>query len=134
MTSIAKKAGAAVLLLMASVFAPSVSNAQFSRAVVVMSGTVRAEESALPTSVKVSIRPVGDTAREITSSTSNSQTGKYLVVLKPEKQYWVHLEADSIMTKDILITTPPADKTVQFLQDFSVVLREVEQAAKRETN
>jgi hypothetical protein len=133
--SFLQKAGAAALLVIASTIAPSVSNAQFAKAVVVMSGTVRAEDSERPTSAKVSIRAIGDTAREITSSTSNSQTGKYLVVLKPGKEYWVHIEADSILTKDVKIVTPEtADRTIQIQQDFSVVLREVEAPVKKETN
>ena len=127
MKSIVKIASAALLLMLSSIVTPNVTHAQFSHAVVVMTGTVRAEESSRPTSVKVSIRPVNDTAREITSSTSNSQTGKYLVVLKPGKEYWVHLEADSILAKDVMISTPPSDdKTVQLQQDFTVVLREVD--------
>lgn len=98
--------------------------AQFSHAVVVMKGTVRAEDNARPTSVRVSVRPAGDTGSELTSSISNKSTGKYLVVLKPGKSYWFHLEGDSIMTKDILVTTPPGDRTQQLEQDFTVVTRE----------
>jgi hypothetical protein len=104
-----------------------VSHAQFSQPVVVLRGTVFAEESAKPTSVKVSIREAGDTAREITSSTSNSETGKYLVVLKPGKKYWVHMEGDTILTKDVMIETPVADHTQQIQQDFTVVTREIEE-------
>ena len=107
-----------------------VGHAQFSQPVVVLRGTVIAEETAKPTSVKVSIREVGDTAREITSSTSNSETGKYLVVLKPGKKYWVHMEGDTILTKDMMIETPVADHTEQIQQDFTVVTREVEETPR----
>ncbi|MDP4199340.1 MAG: hypothetical protein Q8922_13595 [Bacteroidota bacterium] len=100
------------------------ARAQLSHAVVVLKGTVRSEDNAKPTSVRVSVRVVGDTAREITSSTSNKETGKYLVILKPGKSYWVHLEGDSILTKDVLITTPESEHTQQIEQDFTVVMRE----------
>jgi hypothetical protein len=106
------------------------ARAQFSRAVVLMSGTILSEESGLPTSVKVSVREAGDTAREITASTSNKETGKYLVVLQPGKKYWVHLESDSILTQDVLISTPPVAQTEKLQQDFKVVLREVEEITK----
>ncbi len=113
------------------------AHAQFSHAVVVMTGTVISEENAKPTSVKVSIREAGDTAREITRSTSNSQTGKYLVVLQPGKKYWVHLEGDSILTQDVLVSTPPVDHTEKLTQDFTVTMREVEatkQTPQQSTN
>jgi hypothetical protein len=110
---------------------PIVGHSQtFSRAVVVMSGTIHSDETGKPTSVKVSIREVGDTAREITQSTSNKETGKYLVVLQPGKKYWVHLEGDSILAKDELIDTPIVQQTQQLKRDFSVVLREAEDATK----
>ena len=102
----------------------------FSHAVVIMTGTVRSDETARPTSVQVSIREVGDTAREITRSTSNRATGKYLVILQPAKEYWVHLEGDSILTKDVLISTPPVTQTQELNRDFTVVLREIDDAAK----
>ncbi len=119
---------------LAAIFLISNPNAglsqSFSRAVVVMSGIVHSDESGKPTSVKVSIREVGDTAREITCSTSNRETGKYLVVLQPGRKYWVHLEGDSILTKDELIETPAVQQTQQLKQDFSVVLREAEEVIK----
>jgi hypothetical protein len=111
------------------------ARAQFSKPVVVLKGIVRSEETSKPTSVKVSVRIVGDTAREITSSTSNKETGRYLVVLKPGKTYWVHLEGDSVLTKDIMVTTPESDKPTQVEQDFTVALREVAAPdLKKDTN
>ena len=103
--------------------------AQFSQAVVVLKGTIRTEDSAKPPMVKVSVRMAGDTAREIsevTSSHSNSETGKYLVVLKPGKKYWVHLEGNTIMPKDIMVETPSGDQTQQIQKDFTVVAREAD--------
>src|ERR1035437_1832835 len=81
--SLTRIAGAAVLAAISFFGTPNTGRSQtFSRAVVVMTGIVRSDESAKPTSVKVSIRETGDTAREITCSTSNKETGKYLVVLQ----------------------------------------------------
>jgi hypothetical protein len=124
-----KIASAAALVAISTAFTTDVHAQTFSRPVVVMSGIVRSDETARPTSVKVSIREAGDTAQEITCSTSNKETGKYLVVLSPDKKYWVHLEGDSTLTKDVLISTPPAGQTQQFTQDFTVVLRETDDAA-----
>jgi hypothetical protein len=129
-----KIAGVAALAAISSFITPNIGQSQtFSRAVVIMSGTVRSDESTKPTSVKVSVREVGDTAREITCSTSNKETGKYLVVLQPGKKYWVHLEGDSILTKDELIETPTVQQTQQLKRDFSVVMREAEDATKAST-
>ncbi len=133
MKSFFKIASAAALIAIANLFAVTGAHAQFSRAVVVLKGTVLSEETARPTSVKVSVRAVGDTAREITSSTSNSETGKYLLILQPGKSYWVHLEGDSILAKDVLISTPTADHTQQVSQDFTVVLRQLDDATKNPT-
>ena len=124
------KIGIAALAAIGPVLFSATAKAQFSRPVVVMSGTVLSAESGKPTSVKVSVREAGDTAREITASNSNSETGKYLVVLQPGKKYWVHLESDSIMTQDVLVATPPVNQTEKLQQDFTVVLRELEEAAK----
>jgi hypothetical protein len=126
-----KIAGVAALAAISSIFVPNVGRSQtFSRAVVVMSGIVHSDESGKPTSVKVSVREAGDTAREITCSTSNKETGKYLVVLQPGKKYWVHLEGDSILAKDELVETPTVQQTQQLKRDFSVVMREAEDATK----
>src|SRR5579872_6651307 len=124
-----KIASAAALIAISSLLTTPMRAQTFSRPVIIMSGIVRSDETARPTSVKVSIREAGDTAREITCSTSNKETGKYLVVLSPEKKYWVHLEGDSILTKDMLISTPSIDQTQQLQQDFTVVLRETDDAA-----
>ena len=129
-----KIAGVAALAAISLLVAPRAGQSQtFSRAVVVMSGIVHSDESGKPTSVKVSVREIGDTAREITQSTSNKETGKYLVVLQPGKKYWVHLEGDSILTKDELIDTPMVQQTQQLKRDFSVAMREAEDATKTST-
>ncbi len=98
------------------------SKAQFSKAVVVLKGTVTAEQTGKPHSVRVSVRSAGDTAMEINASRSNSESGYYLVVLKPGKKYWVHLESDNSVAKDVLFEAPACDKTQQIVQDFTVTL------------
>ena len=100
----------------------SISNAQFSKAVVVLKGTVTAEQTHNPYSVRVSVSEAGNQALEITGSRSNSESGYYLVVLKPSKKYWVHLEGEGIVTKDELLETPAVDNTMQIEKDFSVTL------------
>jgi hypothetical protein len=96
------------------------AQAQFSKAVVVLKGVVRSEQTGKAHSVKVSVRAAGDKALELTSSKSNSESGNYLVVLQPNKKYWVHLEGEDILTKDELIETPIVNKTEQMTKDFAV--------------
>ena len=131
-SSTLKIASASALIAISSLFASASGAQTFSQPVIILTGIVRSGETARPTSVKVSIREAGDTAREITCSTSNQETGKYLVILHPDRKYWVHLEGDSILSKDLLISTPPANQTQQLNQDFTVELRDAgtETAAK----
>ena len=117
---ITKFALVAILGLVFSLLGESQANAQFSKAVVMLKGVVRSVQTGKAHSVKVSVRPAGDKALEITASTSNSESGNYLVVLQANKKYWVHLEGDDIITKDELIETPAAPKTVQMVKDFAV--------------
>ena len=97
------------------------AHAQFSKPVVMLKGTVRAEESGKPYPVKISIRSGDNKAVEITSSQSNSISGNFLVVLQPKKKYWIVLECPGAITKDELIETPDVrDNTVQMKKDFTV--------------
>lgn len=98
----------------------NVGFAQFTKVVTVVKGTVINEVTGKPISVKVSVRAVGDTATEFTASRSNSESGNYLVVLKPGKKYWFILESPEILTKDSLIETPHSDKYMQVAHDFTV--------------
>ena len=108
------------------------AKAQFSKAVVVYKGKVRNAETLDPQSVNVSVREVNNKAIEITASRSNSETGNYLVVLKPQTKYWLHIEGEGVETKDILIETPAAQgKTVNVQQDITVsVLSPIHTAKK----
>jgi hypothetical protein len=114
------KKAVVALMTMGFFLAGTQAKAQFSKAVVVLKGIVRNEQTGKAHSVKVSVRAAGDKAIELTSSRSNSETGSYLVVLQANKKYWVHLEGTDILTKDELIETPSAAKTVQMEKDFAV--------------
>jgi hypothetical protein len=106
--------------------------AQFSKAVVVYKGKVRNIETLEPHSVNVSVREINNKAIEITASRSNSETGNYLVVLKPQTKYWLHIEGQDVETDDILIETPAVTgKTVNVEQDITVsVLSPIHTAKK----
>jgi hypothetical protein len=117
------KLGAMAILGLVISLGGSQAHAQFSKAVVMLKGVVRNEQNGKAHSVKVSVRAVGDKALEITASTSNSESGNYLVILQANKKYWVHLEGADIITKDELIETPSATKTVQMDKDFAVTTR-----------
>lgn len=119
MSKVTKLAAMAILGLVISL-GGSQAQAQFSKAVVMLKGVVRNEQNGKAHSVKVSVRAAGDKALEITASTSNSESGNYLVILQANKKYWVHLEGADIITKDELIETPAATKTVQMDKDFAV--------------
>lgn len=94
------------------------ASAQFSKAVVVLKGSVINKETNTPHSVNVSVREVGNKALEITASRSNAESGKYLVVLKPQTKYWIHVEGDDVATYDELIETPAASKTQNLSKDL----------------
>ena len=117
---VTKIAAIAIIGLVFSLMGVEQADAQFSKAVVVLKGIVRSQQSGKAHSVKVSVRAAGDKALEITNSKSNSESGTYLVVLQANKKYWVHLEGDDIITKDELIETPSASKTLQMAKDFAV--------------
>lgn len=127
------KMNLAALVAVAVMAVAGQAQAQFAQAVVVMKGAVLTEDAHQPISVKVSVRVAGDTAQEITSSLSNKESGRYLVVLKPAHKYWFHLEGDSILTKDVLIETPASDRSAQIVQDIMVTAREESVARTKET-
>lgn len=121
----------AIMGVIFTLFGADQAQAQFSKAVVVLKGIVRNQQNGKVHSVKVSVRAAGDKALEITNSKSNSESGAYLVVLQANKKYWVHLEGDDILTKDELIETPAASKTVQMNKDFAVTTISVAQQANK---
>lgn len=117
----------ALIFVLGLAASANTSFAQFSKAVTVVKGTVINEATGKPIAVKVSVRSVGDTASEVTASRSNAENGTYLVVLKPGKKYWFHIESPDIITKDSLVETPQSEKYMQLVQDFSVTPLRIEQ-------
>jgi hypothetical protein len=120
MKKVTKTAVFTIVGLVFSFMVSTSANAQFSKAVVVLKGVIRNQATGKAHSVKVSVRAAGDRALEITNSKSNSESGSYLVILQANKKYWVHLEGDDIITKDVMIETPSVSKTVQMDKDFAV--------------
>lgn len=101
----------------------SEAKAQFSKPVVVFKGKVLNAQTLAPHSVRVSVREVNNKTKEITASRSNAASGNYLVVLKPQTNYWLHIEGEGVVKKDILIKTPAiADRTVTIEEDIPVSL------------
>jgi len=101
----------------------SEAKAQFSKPVVVFKGKVLNAQTLTPHSVRVSVREVNNKSKEITASRSNAASGNYLVVLKPQTNYWLHIEGEGVVKKDILIKTPAvADRTVTIEEDIPVSL------------
>ncbi len=100
-------------------FGANAANAQFSKAVVVLKGSVHNEQTGKAFPVKISIRD--EKNDEVTASQSNSITGNYLVVIQLNKKYHVHLAGEGIVTKDEVIETPVSVTTVQITKDFTIV-------------
>ncbi len=100
-------------------FGSNAANAQFSKAVVVLKGSVHNEQTGKAFPVKISI--LNEKNDEVTASQSNSITGNYLVVIQLNKKYHIHLEGEGIVTKDEIIETPTANATVQITKDFTIV-------------
>jgi len=97
------------------------SDVRFSKPVVMLTGTVHSLESGKVISVKVSIRSTENKDEEITSSVSNSESGKYLVILAPNKKYLVRLQNAAGVIKEEEIRTPRLnDQTVKIEKNFSV--------------
>ena len=114
------------LAIFTSLFSNGAAQAQFLHPVVLMQGTVRAQTTAQPTSLDVSIRDAKDTSLEVTKSHSNSVTGQYTVVLMPGKSYLVHLVSDTTRAHDEVVTTPAVDHYQKIEHDFTVASRDDE--------
>ncbi len=124
-----------ISLFVAGFVVASVSNshAQFSKPVIVMKGSVMTQDGK-PAVVRVSIHETGGTEsdndtssdvitcgiQEITAGRANSESGRYLLVLKPARKYWVHIEGTFIQSIDSLIATPKTDKSLQLERNFTV--------------
>lgn len=109
------------------------AQAQFAKPVVVMKGAVQTTDGK-PAVVRLSIHETGDATadedtssdvitcaiQEITASKANSESGRYLLILKPGKKYWIHIEGPLIASIDSLIATPKAEKPLQLERNFMV--------------
>jgi hypothetical protein len=107
--------------------------AQFAKPVVVMKGAVTTTDGK-PAVVRLSIHETGDPSadedstediitcaiQEITASKANSESGRYVLILKPGKKYWIHIEGPLIQPLDSLIATPKTDKPLQLERAFTV--------------
>jgi len=121
--SIISKITLAAALAAGLVFGTGVSHGdvKFSKPVILLQGTVHAEQTGKVYSVKVSIRSTENADQEITSSVSNSETGKYLVILAPNTKYLVRLQNAAGVMKEVSIQTPAVtNATVQVNKDFTV--------------
>ncbi|HET6401142.1 MAG TPA: hypothetical protein VFH95_07055 [Candidatus Kapabacteria bacterium] len=111
------------------------ARAQFSRPVIVMKGCVLTVDQK-PATVRLSIHETGapdnDTSdeittcaiQEITAGRANSQSGRYLLILKPDTKYWVHIEGTFVQSVDTLIQMPKTDKPLTIDQNFTVNWRQ----------
>ncbi|HZK75268.1 MAG TPA: hypothetical protein VFD13_00010 [Candidatus Kapabacteria bacterium] len=112
-------------------FGSVTAHAQFSRPVIVMKGCVLTADQK-PATVRLSIHETGaadnDTSdeittcaiQEITAGRANSQSGRYLLILKPNTKYWVHIEGTFVQSIDTLITMPNTQKPLTIDQNFMV--------------
>ena len=110
--------------------------AQFSRPVVVMKGCVQTVDQK-PATVRLSIHQAGESnvndtsdeittcgIQEITAGRANSESGRYLLILKPDTKYWVHIEGTFVQSVDTLITIPKTNKSISIDQNFVVNWRQ----------
>ncbi len=123
-------------VLFGGAFFVSTAQAQFSRPVCVMKGCVVTSDQK-PATVRLSIHQAGESAdndttgeittcgiQEITAGRANSESGRYLLILKPDTKYWVHIEGTFVQSLDTLIETPNVNKSTSLDQNFVVNWRD----------
>jgi hypothetical protein len=120
-------------------FIGSTAEAQFSRPVVVLKGCVLTADQK-PATVRLSVHETGETAadedtsneittcaiQEMTAGRANSESGRYLLVLKPGKKYWVHIEGTFVQSIDTLVQMPKTDKGLTIERNFVVNWRQTQ--------
>jgi hypothetical protein len=113
------------------------AQAQFSRPVVVLKGCVFTADQK-PATVRLSVHETGESAadedtssdittcaiQEMTAGRANSESGRYLLVLKPGKKYWVHIEGTFVQSIDTLVQMPKTDKCLSVERNFVVNWRQ----------
>jgi hypothetical protein len=117
-------------LLLSVIFLATNASAQMNP-VVLLKGTVMTADGK-PATVRLSTHETGapqaDSAdeittcaiQEITASRANSASGRYVLILKPARKYWLHMEGTFLQSIDTLIETPKSDKYVQLEKNFVV--------------
>ncbi len=115
------------------------AQAQFSRPVIVLKGCVFTADQK-PATVRLSVHETGETAadedtsneittcavQEMTAGRANSESGRYLLVLKPGKKYWVHIEGTFVQSIDTLVQMPKTDKGLTVEKNFVVNWRQTQ--------
>jgi hypothetical protein len=113
------------------------ARAQFSKPVVVLKGCVFTQD-AKPATVRLSIHETGETVaeddtsneittcgiQEITAGRANSESGRYLLILKPGRKYWIHIEGTFVQSIDSLLQMPKTDKPLTIEENFVVNWRQ----------
>jgi hypothetical protein len=117
----------------------SAAHAQFSRPVIVLKGCVLTADQK-PATVRLSVHETGETTadedtsneittcaiQEMTAGRANSESGRYLLVLKPGKKYWVHIEGTFVQSIDTLVQMPKTDKGLTIEKNFTVNWRQTQ--------
>ena len=117
----------------------TVVQAQFSKPVVVLKGCVLTADQK-PATVRLSVHETGETAadedtsneittcaiQEMTAGRANSESGRYLLILKPGKKYWVHIEGTFVQSIDTLVQMPKTDKGLTIEKNFTVNWRQTQ--------
>ena len=117
------------------------AEAQFSHPVVVLKGCVLTADQK-PATVRLSVHETGEAAadedtssdittcaiQEMTAGRANSESGRYLLILKPGKKYWVHIEGTFVQSIDTLVQMPKTDKGVTIEKNFTVNWRQTQDA------
>jgi hypothetical protein len=122
----------AAATLAVSVWIAASAHAQFSRPVVVLKGCVMTADQK-PATVRLSIHETGEEAdndtsaevttcgiQEITAGRANSESGHYLLILKPGRKYWMHIEGTFVQSIDTLLEMPKSDKALNIEKNFTV--------------
>ena len=121
----------------AFIFGTKPAQAQFSKPVVVLKGCVFTEDGK-PATVRLSIHETGETQtaddtseeittcgiQEITAGRANSESGRYLLILKPGRKYWMHIEGTFVQSIDTLLQMPKTDKPLTIEENFVVNWRQ----------
>ncbi len=123
----------ATLVTLACTLGALTTQAQFSKPVIVMKGAVMTAD-AKPATVRLSIHEAGGSAdsdevttcaiQEITAGRANSESGRYLLIMKPGKKYWIHIEGTFVQSIDSLLQMPKTDKPLTIEQNFTVNWRQ----------